>query len=105
MTELILLEPLFARKCEIGQLFLIMQVLGSPREDNWPGVSQLPFFKSSFPKFDSLGLLKYKGQLRERDPQMIDLLTKMLQLNPEDRLSCTEALSHPFFKGMHEEFQ
>ena len=55
-----------------------MQVLGSPKEETWPGVSELPFFKPTFPKFEALGLEKYKGQLRESDPLMIDLLSKML---------------------------
>ncbi len=35
---------------EIDQLFKIFQIIGTPNETNWPGVSQMPDYKETFPK-------------------------------------------------------
>lgn len=42
---------LFCGDSEIDQLFKIFRTLGTPREDNWPGVGKLKDFKGSFPKW------------------------------------------------------
>ncbi|CAF5129453.1 unnamed protein product, partial [Rotaria sp. Silwood1] len=34
-------SPLFKGDCEISQLFCIFQILGTPNEKLWPGVSLL----------------------------------------------------------------
>lgn len=43
--------------------FMQYRVMGTPTEDTWPGVTSLPDFKSSFPKWPSkvikLGLLRF----------------------------------------------
>ena len=33
--------PLFPSDCEFAQLLTIFQILGTPREDIWPGVTEL----------------------------------------------------------------
>ena len=33
----------------------------------------------------------------------MDLLKKMLKINPEERITAEQALSHPFFKDSEEE--
>lgn len=35
-------HPLFQGDSEIDQLFKIFQVLGTPNEENWPEVTNLP---------------------------------------------------------------
>ncbi|VDO82298.1 unnamed protein product [Soboliphyme baturini] len=42
-------RPLFPGDSEIDQLFRIFQVLGTPDETIWPGISQLSDYKSNFP--------------------------------------------------------
>ncbi|RQM20543.1 hypothetical protein B5M09_009565 [Aphanomyces astaci] len=50
-------KPLLKRLCvdagdsEIDELFRIFRVLGTPDDHMWPGVSSLPDFKTSFPKW------------------------------------------------------
>jgi hypothetical protein len=36
---------------EIDEIFKIFRVLGTPTEESWPGVHELPDFKDSFPKW------------------------------------------------------
>jgi len=50
-TELIQKRPLFMGDSEIDQIFKIFTYHGTPTEMTWPGISKLPNFKSSFPKF------------------------------------------------------
>jgi len=54
--------PLFAGDSEIDTAFKIFQKLGTPNETIWPGVSELPDFKATFPKWQhnsSHGSAKY----------------------------------------------
>ena len=44
-------RPLFPGDSEIDQLFKIFRALGTPTESTWPGVSQLPDFKDTFPQW------------------------------------------------------
>lgn len=47
-------KALFPGDSEIDQLFRIFRTLGTPSEATWPGVSQLPDYQSSFPKWKRL---------------------------------------------------
>ena len=53
-----LLEPSFHHFGLMGKrnahylfLFITHSILGTPSEDSWPGVSQLPDYKSTFPQW------------------------------------------------------
>ncbi len=37
------------------------------------------------------------------NPEGIDLLKKMLQIHPRNRISVVDALAHPFFSSLHNE--
>lgn len=81
---------------EIGQLFNIFQLLGTPTDtkDSWPGVSRLPDYRDVFPKWPGKRLNQILPQL---DDSAINLLSRMLRYNPADRISAKEALQHPWF--------
>jgi serine/threonine protein kinase len=94
-------KPLFYGDSEISQLFKIFQVLGTPTDAIWQGSEELPFMKSSFPKWsvDSLEKLSEKCFNFNQDLQAVDLLSKLVQLEPSKRLTVKQALNHPFFKS------
>ncbi|RWR77237.1 cell division control protein 2 A isoform X1 [Cinnamomum micranthum f. kanehirae] len=70
---------------------------GSPTEESWPGVTQLPDFKSNLAKFPAKGLATVVPGL---EPAGIDLLSKMLHLEPFGRIKARRALDHDYFKDL-----
>ncbi|GIQ91065.1 hypothetical protein KIPB_014136, partial [Kipferlia bialata] len=88
-------KPLLPGDCEVGQLFVTFELLGLPTDQSWPGVTQLPLWKQSFPKFPGTGLESVLGGKLE--PAGIDLMKKMLIFDPAKRISVRAALEHPYF--------
>lgn len=48
ICELILGRPLFQGDSEIDQIFKIFQLLGTPTEKEWEGVSKLPYYNKKY---------------------------------------------------------
>ena len=89
-------RPLFFGDSEIGQIFKIFKILGTPNDDIWQGIEQLPEMKATFPKWVVNGNEKIRKEAVNMDEQALDLLTKMVQLEPNKRISAKEALKHPY---------
>ncbi|GFO11454.1 hypothetical protein PoB_003795900 [Plakobranchus ocellatus] len=51
LVEMVRRAALFPGDSEIDQLFRIFRTLGTPDEASWPGVTSLPDYKSSFPRW------------------------------------------------------
>ena len=94
-------KPLLAGDCEIDQIFKIFQMFGTPNEKTWPGVTKLPEFKLTFPQFKGKGLNAYN---RNIDDIGLDLLNKMIQIDPCKRISAKQALQHPYFNDLRKIF-
>jgi len=71
-------------------------VLRTPSEDIWPGVSELPDYKATFPKWNEFSLHKQVPRLADNSDGM-ELLKEMLIYDPSDRISSKAAIIHPFF--------
>lgn len=89
-------RALFPGDSEIDQLFRIFRTLGTPSEAMWPGVTQLPDYKGSFPKWTRKGLEEIVPSL---EPEGKDLLMQLLQYDPGRRISAKAALVHPYFSS------
>lgn len=96
-AELVNQKPLFPGDSEIDELFKVFRFMGTPNEETWPGVTSLPDFKSTFPKWPPTDL----GTLVPRlAPAGVDLLSKMLCLDPCKRITARGALEHEYFKDI-----
>ncbi|KAL0372149.1 UNVERIFIED_CONTAM: Cell division control protein 2A [Sesamum calycinum] len=80
----------------VGCIFAEMSN-GHPNEDTWPGVTSLPDFKSAFPKWPPKDLATVVPNL---DAAGLDLLCKMLCLDPSKRITARSALEHEYFKDI-----
>ena len=90
-AEMIQKRPLFTGDSEIDQIFKIFQWLGTPTEATWLGVTKIRDFKLTFPKWAPQPLAKKVTNL---DPIGMDLLSKMIVLQPSKRISAKQALMH-----------
>jgi cyclin-dependent kinase 3 len=90
-------RTLFRGDCEIGQLFEIFQLLGTPSEQNgiwWPSVADLPEYRYSFPDWAPQDLQQVFPSV---DADGIDLLKALLRYDPSLRISAKDALRHRWF--------
>ena len=94
-AELIIGKPIFKANNELGTLSNIIEIIGCPSEENWPGVSQLPNYLPFTGGEFKLGKMLEEGGLSKEG---IDIVTKMLMLDPKKRPSCEEILKDEYFK-------
>ncbi len=104
-AELVTLQPLFQGQTDGDQLFAILDVLGSPTDEEMKELAKrVPFDAKIFKDFKNI-----KGQNLKKKfigvftntELFLDLLTKMLQYLPEKRITASKALSHLFFKDLN----
>jgi cyclin-dependent kinase 1 len=96
LTALCNKQPLFRGDSDIGQLIEIFKILGTPTEDVWQGVSNLPNFNSSFPIYQRH--LRDKNLVKNLNELGLALLEKLLAYDPVKRINAITILDDPFFK-------
>ncbi|KAJ3085482.1 TFIIH complex serine/threonine-protein kinase subunit kin28 [Quaeritorhiza haematococci] len=94
-AELMLRTPYLAGDTDIGQLQTTFRALGTPTEEDWPGLKSLPDYHEFqvFPKTPLRSLFTAAGN------DAIDLLEKMLVYDPLRRITAQDALMHPYFRN------
>ena len=75
-------------------------VLGTPDDEVWPGVTSLPDYKPTFPKWQPVSLQKSVPTL---EPAGLDLMENLLVYLPSKRLSAKQALAHEYFADIDQE--
>lgn len=100
MAELVCGRPLFPGDSEVDTLFKIFRVLGTPSEAIWPGVSSLSHFQSEFPRWTRNKEQSIRSLLPELDDAGVDLVCRLLDYVPGDRIMACEALNHPWLASV-----
>ena len=90
MSEMATQLPLFEADCEVMELYRIFQLLGTPDETVWPGVTSLPDYKPVFPTWRKKDL---STVLPEACADGIDLLDQMLTMDPHRRITANGAVN------------
>ncbi|KAJ3410941.1 kinase subunit of RNA polymerase II carboxy-terminal domain kinase I [Chytridiales sp. JEL 0842] len=96
MAEMLLKKPIFPGVDEISQLEQIWKICGTPTEEVWPGVTELPWWAMLRPKQE------YPRCLKDITRRLIlgegfKLLDSLLNLNPIHRPTAIDSLHHPYF--------
>lgn len=90
-------KPLFDGDSEIDQLYKIFMSLGTPTTEEWPDFPTLPDYKENFPRWHR----KAWSAIAERmDDNGRDLLRRLLEYDPARRITCADALAHPYFRDV-----
>lgn len=93
-AELVTGQPLFfGVQTNEEQLGLIFKTMGTPDAKKWPDMVNLPGYNPNAPFYEGKPLYKLVPGL---DEEGLDLLSKMLEYNPERRISAEAALEHKY---------
>lgn len=76
-------------------IFSIIQTLGTPTEETWPGMTELPDF-IQFKPFPGTPL---KHIFTAAGDDLLDLIASFLNVNPLERCTCDQALQMPYFSN------
>ena len=98
--EMLTLAPLFPGDDEIDQVNKIHNIIGSPSRELFNKLlSHSARTDIVYEKKTGLGIKRY---LTHVSSECVDLISKMLIYDPEQRITARQALSHPYFKDLLE---
>jgi serine/threonine protein kinase len=100
-AELLLRKPVFPGGNHIEQLKIIFAILGTPDPDSLSWI-KTPEAKSWVQRMKPSKGRDFKKIFHNASPDALDLLIKMLQVDPNNRISVVDALAHPFLKELHD---
>ncbi|XP_039987854.1 cyclin-dependent kinase 10 [Xiphias gladius] len=96
LAELLAHKPLLPGNSEIQQVDLIVQLLGTPNENIWPGFSQLPLIGQYSLRKQPYNNLKNKFTwLSDAGHRLLNLL---FMYNPQRRATAKDCLESSYFK-------
>jgi len=98
-AEMVNGRPLFPGNTDQDQLQKIFKVLGTPNEMMWPTVAELPDWKTDFNQYEAQPWTSMVGALEEYG---VDLLSKMLMYDPQQRIAGKVGMEALYFKDLPE---
>ncbi|KAF7366684.1 Pkinase-domain-containing protein [Mycena sanguinolenta] len=95
-AEMISGMPLFRGKDNNDQLLHIIKILGTPSHQQLAKMlkDSPEIVLRELPQFPKISLAQV---LPKASPAAVDLMERLLKFDPSERITCAEALSHPYF--------
>uniref|UniRef100_A0A6G1SCA4 cyclin-dependent kinase n=1 Tax=Aceria tosichella TaxID=561515 RepID=A0A6G1SCA4_9ACAR len=83
------------------QIECIFEIIGTPNEIDWPGISMdLKYNDINIPHYPGRSLAAITPRLSGNPHDEIDLLGMLLKCNPKHRISSSDALHHKYFSSL-----
>nr|XP_018914183.1 PREDICTED: cyclin-dependent kinase 12-like [Bemisia tabaci] len=98
LGELFLKRPLFQASEEMMLLDIISRLCGTPTPAVWPSVIKLPLWHMLKPK--KIHMRRLKEEFSFMPSSALDLLDKMLEIDPEHRFSVDQCLKSTWLKDV-----
>ncbi|KAI1377447.1 kinase-like domain-containing protein [Hypoxylon crocopeplum] len=98
MAELMLGQPLFPGESGIDQLVEIIKVLGTPTREQIRTMNP-NYMEHKFPQIKPHPFSKV---FRKADANALDLIARLLEYTPTERLGAIDAMVHPFFDELRD---
>uniref|UniRef100_A0A8D0H9Z8 Cyclin-dependent kinase 7 n=1 Tax=Sphenodon punctatus TaxID=8508 RepID=A0A8D0H9Z8_SPHPU len=95
LAELLLRVPFLPGDSDLDQLTRIFETLGTPTEEQWPGMTSLPDYVTfkSFPGMPLQHIFSAAGD------DLLELLQGLFMFNPCTRVTATQALKQKYFSN------
>ncbi|KAK2145243.1 hypothetical protein LSH36_693g02093 [Paralvinella palmiformis] len=93
-------RPLFPGNDVEDQLKRIFKLLGTPTEETWPGMTQLPDYKQ-YPMYYVNPLSYWQQVVPKLNAKGRELLLSLLVCNPTKRMSADDAMQHGYFSDLN----
>lgn len=101
LAELLGGRPIFKGRDYVDQLNQILNLLGTPTEDTLRRVGS-PRAQDYIRSLPIKPRVPFQQMFPQANPQALDLLGKLLAFDPAKRISCEEALEHPYLSVWHD---
>ncbi|KAK9804826.1 hypothetical protein WJX72_007488 [[Myrmecia] bisecta] len=99
MAELLLGQPLFPGESGVDQLVEIIKVLGTPTREEIHSMNP-NYTEFKFPQIKAHPWTKVFS--KRLPPDAVDLVSKLLQYSPTQRVTALQAMTHPFFDELRD---
>jgi len=93
-AEMITGKALFTGINDQDQIRKIFKVIGTPSDEAFPNLKKLSGWSEEYNGYQPQNLRQYVPTI---DDDGFDLLSKMIEANPEKRIGSDEALGHCYF--------
>lgn len=95
LAELLLRVPFLPGETDLDQLTRIFQVMGTPTEETWPGLTSL----QDYIQFKPMPSQPLRNIFSAAGDDLLDLISSLLMVNPLARCTCEQALKMAYFSN------
>ena len=104
LGELLGGKPMFPGTSTMNQLAKVLAVTGRPTMEDVDSIRS-SFAQSMLDNIPPTDVVSFNELFPDANPDAIDLIKKLLQFNPNKRITAEEALKHPYVSLFHNQME